>query len=162
MPIGSYIRKNNPVVSDMNAKVLQFCLICIFLLSGCEEKVPSVAERIQKLYTVQTVTHDNATVYTAGAAGNLVPEYSSYRLDLSSVGRVSLRDITGETFSGTYTATDNTLTLSELSPQPTGSGGTLTYHITSISDDGKSLVLTASKVSPKTGNTLNVYTLVAN
>lgn len=146
----------------MSTKVLQFCFILFFLLTSCEEKVPSVAERIQKLYTAKTVTHDGITVYTSGAAGNIVPEYSSYRLDLSSAGQVSLRDISGDTFTGSFTATDNTLTLSGLTPQPTGSGGTLTYTITSISDDGKSLVLTSTKASPKTGNTINVYTLSAN
>lgn len=146
----------------MSTKVLQFCLILVFLLTGCEEKVPSVAERIQKLYTIKTVTHDGITVYTSGAAGNIFPEYSSYRLDLSTAEQASLHDITGETFAGTYTATDNTLTLTGLTPQPTGSGGTLTFQITSISDDGKNLVLTATKVSPKTGNTINVYTLISN
>ncbi|MDT4859741.1 hypothetical protein FQZ97_942650 [compost metagenome] len=146
----------------MSTKVLQFCFILVFILTGCEEKVPSVAERIQKLYTVKTVTHDGILVYTSGVAGNIVPEYSSYRLDLSTAGQVSLRDITGDTFTGAFTATDNTLTLSGLTPQPTGSGGTLSFQITSISDDGKSLVLTATKVSPKTGNTINVYTLASN
>ncbi|MCD8539624.1 MAG: hypothetical protein LRY55_07530 [Leadbetterella sp.] len=146
----------------MSTKVLQFCFILVFLLTACEEKVPSVAERIQKLYTAKTVTHDGITVYTSGTAGNIVPEYSSYRLDLSIAGQASLRDITGETFTGSFSATDNTLTLSGLSPQPTGSGGTLTFTITSISDDGKSLVLTATKGSPKTGNTVNVYTLASN
>ncbi|MBX2953197.1 MAG: hypothetical protein KF870_11875 [Leadbetterella sp.] len=146
----------------MSTKVLQFCFILIFLLTACGEKVPSVAERIQKVYTPASVTHDGITVYTSGASGNLVPGYGNYRLDLSVSGSVSLKDITGETFTGSFSATDNTLTLTGLSPQPTGSGGTLTYEITSISDDGKNLVLTATKASPKTGNTINVYTLVAN
>lgn len=146
----------------MSTKVLQFCFILIFLLTACGEKVPSVAERIQKVYTAQTVTHDAITVYTSGASGNIVPEYSSYRLDLSAAGQVTLRDISGDTFTGSFSATDNTLTLTGLNPQPTGSGGTLTFSITSISDDGKNLVLTATKASPKTGNTINVYTLVAN
>lgn len=147
----------------MNTKVLQFCFILVFLLTACEEKVPSVAERIQKIYTAKTVTHDGITVYTSGAVtGNIVPEYSSYRLDMSTAGQVSLRDISGEVFTGSFSATDNTLTLSGLNPQPTGSGGTLTFQITSVSDDGKSLVLTATKVSPKTGNTINVYTLASN
>lgn len=146
----------------MSTKVLQFCFILIFLLTACEEKVPSVAERIQKVYTAKTVTHDGITVYTSGAVGNIVPEYSTYRLDMSTAGQVTLRDISGDSFSGSFTATDNTLTLTGLTPQPTGSSGTLTFEITSVSDDGKSLVLTATKVSPKTGNTINVYTLASN
>jgi hypothetical protein len=54
------------------------------------------------------------------------------------------------------------LTLSDLSPEPTGSGGTLSFSITSIDEDGKNLVLTATQGNPKTGNSVNVYTLVAN
>ena len=146
----------------MSTKVLQFCFILALFLTGCEEKVPPVSERIQKVYTAKSVTHDGILVFTSGAAGNIVPEYSSYRLDLSSAGRVSLRDISGDTFTGAFSATDNSLTLSGLTPQPTGSGGTLTFEITSVSDDGKNLVLTATKVSPKTGNTINVYTLTSN
>lgn len=146
----------------MSTKVLQFCFILIFLLTACAEKVAPVAERIQKVYTAKTVTHDGITVYTSGVSGNIVPEYSSYRLDLSTSGKVTLRDISGDTFSGSFSATDNMLTLSGLTPEPTGSGGTLTFNITSVSDDGKNLVLTASKASPKTGNTVNVYTLAAN
>lgn len=146
----------------MNTKVLQFCFILVFLFSACEEKVPPVSERIQKVYTAKTVTHDGVTVYTSGASGNIVPEYSTYRLDMSVAGKVTLKDVTSETFTGSFTATDNLLTLSGLSPQPTGSGGTLTFEITSLSEDGKTLVLTATRVSPKTGNTVNVYTLIAN
>ncbi len=146
----------------MSTKVLQFCFILVFLLTACQEPVPPVAERIQKVYTAKTVTHDGITVYTSGVSGNIVPEYSSYRLDLSASGKATLRDISGDSFTGSFSATDNSLTLSGLTPQPTGSGGTLTFDITSVSDDGKSLVLTASKASPKTGNTVNVYTLAAN
>jgi threonine synthase len=95
-------------------------------------------------------------------SSNINPAYASFRLDLSTAGKVSLKEVTGETFTGNYTVTQQSLTLSDLSPEPTGSGGTLSFSITSIDEDGKNLVLTATQGNPKTGNSVNVYTLVAN
>ena len=145
----------------MSTKLLVFCFIALFIVTSCESnRVPSVSERITKAYKAQEVRHDGTLVYTAGGANNIV-EYSSFRLDLSTAGAVTFRDVTTQSFAGSYTATDNTLTLTGLTPQPTGSNGTLTYSITSISEDGRELTLTATKANPKTFNTINVYTLVA-
>lgn len=146
----------------MNTKLVLFCLVALFSITSCEgDNIPSVSERIKKAYKAQSVTHDGAVVFTSGGSSNIVAEYSTFKLDLSAGGTVTFKDITPQSFSGTYTATDNTLTLTGLTPQPTGSGGTLTYTISSISEDGKNLVLTNTKANPKTGNTINVYTLVA-
>lgn len=146
-------------MKKIGTKLLQFILI--LGLSACGEKIPPISERIKKVYTAQSVTHDGITVYTKGGSTNIVSEYSSYSLNLSTESSVTLRDVTGETFAGSYSVSGNTLTLTGLNPQPTGSGGTLTYDITEISEDGKSLILTATKASPKTSNTINVYTLTA-
>lgn len=145
----------------MSTKVLQICLFLLILVTACKKDGPGIEEKIRKVYTAKTVSHDGLTVYTQGGSSNLNPEYASFRLDLSTAGKVSLKEVTAETFSGIYTVTEQTLSLSDLSPQPTGSGGNLSYSITSIDEDGKNLVLTATKGNPKTGNTVNVYTLVA-
>lgn len=146
----------------MNTKLLLFCFVALFAITGCESnRVPSVSERIKKAYKAQEVRHDGTLVYTEGGSNNLRSEYSTFRLDLSTEGAVTFRDVTAQSFAGSYTATDNTLTLTGLSPQPTGSNGTLTYSITSISEDGRELTLTSTKANPKTGNTINVYKLIA-
>ncbi len=146
----------------MSTKVLQFCLILLLVNVACKDSAPSIEEKIQKVYTAVSVTQDGLTVYTQGGPSNLVPQYSTFKLDLSVPGKAVLKDITAETFTGNYTVTDQVLTLTQLSPEPTGTGGTMSYSITSISEDGKSLVLTTTKGQPKTGHTINVYTLKSN
>ncbi len=148
-------------MKSMTTKLLQICLIVVLSLTACDKnKVPPISERIQKSYTAVSVTHDNISVYTkAGGSTNIFPAYSNYRLALTADGKVTLRDVTGETFTGTYSVSGATLTLAGLTPQPTGSNGTISYEVTTISDDGKTVTLTSSKANPKTGNSLNVYNL---
>lgn len=147
----------------MKAKLILICTGLLFIVFGCEKnKIPPVSERIQKSYKAQSVTHDGIQVYTSGGSGNIISEYSSFSMSFSSTGTVTFRDITPQSFSGQYAVNGNMLTLSGLSPEPTGSNGTLTFDITNISDDGRQLTLTALKGNPKTGNTRNVYNLVAN
>ena len=147
----------------MRTKLLQISVLFIFAISACDKnKLPSVEERISKIYTVDKVTHDGIIVFVRNGTDNLFPGYSSFRLDMSIRPTVNLREYTSQNFKGTFTATDNTLTLTGLTPEPTNSGGTLTYTINSISDDGKMLQLTATSKNPKTSNTINVFNLKAD
>ena len=147
----------------MRTKLLQISVLFIFAITACDKnKLPSVQERISKLYTVDKVTHDGIIVFVRNGTNNLFPGYSSFRLDLSVPGTANLREYTNQNFAGTFSATDNMLTLSGLNPVPSNSNGTVTYIIDSISDDGKMVQLTASSANPKTSNTINVYTLKAD
>ncbi|AWW00813.1 hypothetical protein DJ013_05265 [Arcticibacterium luteifluviistationis] len=106
------------------------------------------------------VLEDGATVYSSGGSSNVKPAYSSYRLNLSSPPQASLTLVDGQTYTGTYSIQgESTLTVSGLTPEPTGSGGTLVYTINSIPEDGSELVVTLNNLDPKTGNTTNKYTL---
>ncbi len=148
----------------MSTKISVFFVLALLVFASCEKKnsVPAVSERIKQSYKAQKVTHDGIEVYTLGGSLNLVPEYSTFLLDLRTASTVSYKDITPETFSGSYSVTDNSLTLSGLTPVPTGANGQIEFDITSLSDDGKDLVLTRRSQNPKTGSTINVYTLKAN
>ncbi len=147
---------------------LPLVLILTAMLGACgedekkpredEKKPPPVAERVKKVYTAQSVTENGTIVYSSGSTG-IKPGYSSYRLDLTAGSTFSLRDVDGTTFTGSYSVTNTSLSLSGITPQPTGTSGTLNFSITSISDDGKSMTLTANQTYAKTGNTTNVYTL---
>lgn len=151
-------------MKHISTKLLQIFFLLIFVLSACESSSPEapVSERIKKTYIVQSVKHDNATVYTYGGSNNISPGYSSFRLDLKTAPQVTLVEVTNDTFKGTYKVSNNTLTLENLSPTPTGSNGIISYQISSINDDGTELVLTSTKANPKTGNTVNVYVLRAS
>jgi hypothetical protein len=82
-------------------------------------------------------------------------------MDLTSAGNVSFTDFDGNTFNGSYSlSTDSkTLTFNNLTPIPTGSGGTLTFSIISFQESPAQIVLSRSGASVKTGNTINEYTL---
>ncbi len=138
-----------------------FGLSFLMLLTGCKTKVAPVSERIAKVWVALNVREGGSTVYSQGGTSNAKPGYSSYRLDLSNAPNVTLTEFEGTVSRGTYTIqNDNTLVLSGLTPEPTGTGGTLTYAISTLDDT--QLVLNLSGAYPKTGNTNNTYTLIAN
>ncbi|WP_025765033.1 hypothetical protein [Dyadobacter tibetensis] len=134
-------------------------LIC--WTASCKKKVAPVSERIAKAWLAETVNHDNVTVYLKGGTANTWPGYSDFRLTLSTVNgenRVTYVEFNKNSFSGTWALEgDSKLILKGLEPQPTGTGGTIEFTITSL-DDTK-LVLTRISTSKKTGDTKNTYTL---
>jgi len=137
-------------------------LIIMAFATACgSPKTPvPVSEQIGKIWSASVVKENNSTVFTKGATTNIRSGYTSFRLDLSTTGTVRFTDLDGTTFVGTWAVSGDqkTLTLSGLTPQPTGSNGTITFTITSITDT--TLTLTRTNTSPKTGNTINVYELV--
>lgn len=133
-------------------------LTVLALLTGCNgNKVAPVSERIAKNWSAQKVDENSATVYTKGASTN-VRNYSGFRLDLSKAPTVTFTDFDGNTFTGQYSVpADDRLVLTNLTPAPTGTNGTIEFKISNLSDN--SVTLTRTTPSQKTGNTTNVYTL---
>ena len=130
------------------------------LTFGCSSpaKVTPVVERIAKVWTASKVNQNTATVYTKGGAANSVPGYSNFRLDLSSPTTVRYTEVDNSTFTGTWSVpSDNRLVLTGLSPVPTGTGGIIEFTIGTLNDT--QLELTRTSASPKTGGSLNTYTL---
>lgn len=136
------------------------CLLGVLILvSGCKKTpTPPVSERIAKIWTAKTVDENQTTVYTRGGTNNVRPGYSSFKLDLSSATTATLVEYTGETFKGQWSVpTDTKLVLSGLSPQPTGTNGTIEFTINSLADTELSITRTTSSL--KTGGTINKYVL---
>jgi hypothetical protein len=129
------------------------------LLTGCPGSKPApVTERIAKAWTARIVEHGSTTVYTKGNTSSAFTGYSNFLLDLSKPSAVTYRELDGNTFTGTYSIpTDNRLILNALTPQPSGTGGTIEFTIDALSDS--ELKLTRTTPSVKTGNTTNKYTL---
>lgn len=129
------------------------------LVSGCKKTpTPPVSERIAKVWTARLVDENQTTVYTRGGTTNVRPGYSNFKLDLSSATAVTLVEFSGEQFKGQWSVpTDTKLVLSNLSPQPTGTNGTIEFTIGTLTDT--ELVLTRTTASQKTGGTINKYTL---
>ena len=139
--------------------LLSILIAFVAIVSGCT-KTPPLSERIAKTWTARVVKEGNSIVYSKGGSSNSKPGYSAYSLNLGSTSSVTLREVEGTTFSGTYSLVGETkLVLSGLTPQPTDSNGTLEFTIQSITDT--ELILQATTAYTKTGGTLNVYTLEA-
>jgi hypothetical protein len=130
-----------------------------WLLSGCKpDKTVPVSERLTKSWTASKVDENTTTVYTRGGAANVRPGYANWLLNLQAGGVATYKEYDGTTFTGTWAVTGDTkLTLSGLTPQPSGSGGTLDFTITELAD--ASVTLTRTTASPKTGGTINKYNL---
>jgi hypothetical protein len=145
-------------------KTQYFLLIAVnalfLFVAGCKPAAPepTAEERMKKSWTAQTVTENSTTVYTNGGTSNSKPGYSQFSLNLSGLPNVTLKTLDGQTFTGTATISSDgrTLTLSNLTPAPTG-GNTIIFTIGNLTDSG--VTLTRTTPDPKVGNATVVYTL---
>lgn len=141
--------------------LLAAIVVVVFQNCGSKTKAKPLSEILKTVFYAKNVKHDGTVVYTKGAASNTEARYSKMKLDMSTGTSVSFTDFDGTTFVGTYVlSTDaKTLTLSGLTPSPTGANGTIVFTVTSFTEKPAELVLTRSGASAKTGNTVNTYTL---
>jgi hypothetical protein len=141
-------------------KKILIVLISIVLFS-CGKKADAIvplSDKIKKVWTADLVKEGGATVYTKGGSSNIKPGYSQFKLDLSSAASVTLVEVDGNTFSGTWELQNDTkLVLKNLSPVPTGTGGVLEFTISSASESNLNISRTSQNL--KTGNSLNDYLL---
>lgn len=140
-------------------KNLIYALLCGAVFVSCKkESGPSPAEQLRNVWVANVVKEGSTTVFTKGATSNARPGYSQFRLDLSSPS-ARLTELDGNTFVGTWelSADEKALTLKSLNPQPTNTGGIIAYTIGSVSNTD--LMLTRTTTNPKTGGSVNVYSL---
>lgn len=130
--------------------------------AGCRARVITpITDLLAKVWKANRVEEGETLVYTLGAANNIKPGYTNFRLDLSRPDKASLKDLDGRLVTGTWTvSTDNKrLILDNLNPKPTNTNGIIEYYIQS-EPDGSSLNLERTAESRKTGNTVNQYALI--
>ena len=143
----------------MKTKILvSLAVVSVLAFAGCKTKVKSTQELVKKIWIVQTVKEGNTEVYKSGSTSNIQPGYGSFRLDLSAPPTVILKEKDGSSFTGKFEITSSKLSLSALTPEPTGTGGKIEYDVNTATET--SLVLTNASPNPKTGGTINVYTLI--
>lgn len=142
-------------------KQLLLLVLLPLLLGACKKKEePPVKEVIAKTWTAKQVDENSMTVYVKGATNNVRLGYGLFLLDLSAPapGKVTYREFDANEFTGTWDVLNNEkLVLSNLTPSPSGTNGTIEFTINSAS--GTELVLTRLANSTKTGGTTNKYTL---
>ncbi|WP_266362743.1 hypothetical protein [Tellurirhabdus rosea] len=136
---------------------LMAVLTTLLMVTGCKKESKPISEIIAKNWTAQKVEEGTSTVYTKGGQTNVRPGYSQFQLNLASPPSVTYKEFDGNTFTGQYEVTDSKLTLKSLTPQPTGTNGTIEFTINSASEN--ELIITRTTASQKTGNSVNKYTL---
>lgn len=141
-------------------------LALLAVLSGCggsKETAKPLSDRIRQVWMVNVAKENSVIVYTKNGTGNVKPGYAQFRLDLSDTQQqtVRLTETDNVTLVGTWAlSADNTkLILSGLTPQPTGSNGTLDY---TVDGDASETILNLNRSSQnlKTGSTNSRYELV--
>lgn len=137
-----------------------FSTVSLFFIVSCKTKVEPISSRIAKVWSASAVKENNVEVYKSGAATNTKPGYLNYKLDLSTPPNVTLKEVDGGTYIGKYTVTDTKITITGLTPEPTGTGGSLSFTITSFTET--ELILTADQDYAKTGGKRNIYTLITS
>jgi hypothetical protein len=135
--------------------------VAIGILSvSCKKDPPPLSERIAKAWAAETVREGSTVVFTKGGANNTKPGYSNFKMVFSNSGTVTLTEVDGTVFTGQWELSgDSRLILKNLTPQPTGTSGTIEFTISSFEDTMMTLTRTTSSV--KTGGTINQYTLSA-
>ncbi len=146
----------------MNKKII-FSLLSVaslFFTVSCKTKVVPISSRIAKVWSASSVKENNVEVYKTGAITNTKPGYLNYKLDLSTPPNVTIKEVDGGTYVGKYTVTDTKITITGLTPEPTGTSGSLSFTITSFTET--ELILTADQDYAKTGGKRNIYTLITS
>ena len=133
-------------------------LMTILVISCQDHRAQPTSGLIMKVFTARSVDENGTTVFTRGGAANIRPGYGTFLLDLSDANNVVLREFDGNVFKGQWVVPSNTqLNLVNLMPQPSGSNGSISYTINSITST--ELVLTRTSASQKTGGLIVKYTL---
>ncbi len=130
-------------------------------LSCKTTETKSVTELLQKRWSAESVTENGTLVYSQGTAQNLKNGYSNFVLQLNRDGSASITELDGHTATGEWELSEdsNTLTLKNLNPSPSGTGGVISYTIEKV--DESTLIITRISANPKTGGTLNQYILTS-
>lgn len=143
--------------SAISRSITIFIVCFIF---GC---TPENISPYQRKWKAKTVKENGLVVYQEGQANNQYPGYKNFLIDLSDTEIVILTEYTGLPMTGKWSLIENTssnsiLRLSSLLPQPEGTGGTVEYIIKKAPSN--EFILENAKANPKTGNSINEYTLV--
>ena len=150
----------------MKSHLIGIGLIILVTTHSCKRTTePAIAgtnaDLFSGTYKAKEVKEGNTVVFRNDGTTNIIPGYSRYRIAFSEsagkkIGRIT--EYTGEAFEGVYSYDDfgKLLTFSNLIPSP--QAGNYVFQVTKA-EKGE-LVLNNTMANPKTGNTMNQYTLI--
>jgi hypothetical protein len=145
-------------MKKINFLLLAFILLGTLQITSCKKKndPKAPAELIQKSWTAKEVKENGTKVFEAGGTSNPV-DYSKFKLEFLNATDVRLTELDNTVFNGKWALNGTTLSLTQLSPEPTATAGKIDYINVSVTDT--ELKITRSGTNPKTGSNNTEYVL---
>ena len=141
----------------INLLLLAFILLGTVQIIGCKKNDPkSPTELIQKSWSAKEVKENGTKVFDAGMSNNAV-NYSKFRLDFLNATDVRLIELDGSVSTGKWSLNGSTLSLTQLVPEPTLTGGRIEFGSVSVNET--ELKITRVGTNPKTGQSNTEYVL---
>lgn len=142
----------------INFLLLAFSLLGTLQIIGCKSKndPKSPVELIQKSWSAKEVKENGNKVFDANMSTNTA-NYSKFRLDFLNATDVRLTELDGTPFTGKWALNGSTLSLTQLTPEPTSTGGKIDYSNVSVTET--ELKMTRTGTNPKTGLSNTEYVL---
>lgn len=138
--------------------LLAFILLGTLQITGCKKKSDpkSPAELIQRNWSAKEVKESGTKVFDAGMSTNVV-NYSKFKLDFLNATDVRLTELDGSVSTGKWSLNSSTLSLTQLVPEPTSTGGKIEFSSVSVTET--ELKITRVGTNAKTGQSNTEYVL---
>jgi|GEM_PF-1603614 len=153
-------------------KKLSVLLITVVALASvllvpmsCRERNPSDISSnplFAGSFIANIVKEGSVVVYRRGTTGNYIPGYAKFRIEFvaGAGNKVRFTEYTGETFEGiwSYSEDNSTLSFRQLIPA-LSAGNSIIFKVEK--KERNDFVLSSISPNPKTGSTINQYTLIS-
>jgi hypothetical protein len=145
-------------MKKLNFLLLAFILLGTLQITSCKKKSDPKppAELIRKSWSAKEVKESGTKVFEAGVTPYAV-DYSKFRLEFLNATDVRLTEMDNQVFNGKWALNGTTLSLTQLSPEPTATAGKIDY--TNVSVTETELKITRTGTNPKTGKSDTEYVL---
>ncbi len=142
----------------INFLLLALILLGTLQITGCKKKSDPKppAELIQKSWSAKEVKENGTKVFDAGMNTNTA-DYSKFKLDFLNATDVRLTELDGSVSTGKWALNGTTLSLTQLTPEPTLTGGKIDFSSVSVTDT--ELRITRTGTNAKTGQSNTEYVL---
>jgi hypothetical protein len=146
------------MMRKINFLLLAFILLGTLQIIGCKKKNDPLSpnELIQKSWVAKEVKENGSKVFDSGMPTHTV-NYSKFKLEFLNATDVRLTELDGTVATGKWSLNGPALSLTQLTPEPTSTGGKIDYS--SVSVTATELKITRSGTNAKTGQSNTEYVL---
>jgi len=142
----------------INFLLLAFILLGTLQIIGCKKKNDPLSPNglIQKIWSVKEVKENGTKVFEAGMPNNTA-DYSKFKLEFLNATDVRMTELDGNVSTGKWSLNGPALSLTQLTPEPTLTGGKIDFSSVSVTEI--ELKITRTGTNAKTGRSNTEYVL---